>query len=94
MKEISKNGDVMIEHDLEYVLNHMKTEGKRKVTFVTGTATVVWKFVPVSQCRDYDGTFAGWADRPGEVLQKMNWVVGKSPVYTNFWNVVLEKVEK
>jgi hypothetical protein len=78
-----------MEHDLHYVLDYMRAEKKRKVTFMTESATVVWEFIPVSQCRDYDGTFAGWTDRPGEVLQKMNWIVGRNPVYTNFWNVTL-----
>jgi hypothetical protein len=79
-----------MEHDIESVLQHMRTEKKSKVVFTTEQATTTWEFIPVSQCRDYDGTLAGWNDRPGEtVLQKIYWPVDGFPRYTNYWNASL-----
>lgn len=72
-------------------VQRMRQSSTTKLVFQTDFELIEWEFIPVSQARDYDGTFAGWDDRPNEtVLQLMIWRNNETPRYTNFWNFKLE----
>ena len=76
--------------DPAHVLSRMRERGTTRMSWSFKNLSVVWEFIPVSQCRDFDGTDAGWPDRPGEeVLQKVFWRAGESPQYTNYWDAKL-----
>lgn len=79
----------MICLDFNKVLDRMRSRKAKRLSWKLPKMTVIWEFIPVSQCRDYDGTFAGWNDRPGEVLQQTIWEAGKAPRYSNYWGAKL-----
>jgi hypothetical protein len=74
----------ILDSKIAYAL--MKEDDCRGLKFRDESVVVTWDYVPVSRCRDYDGTPAKWARSDGEVLQQCVWRTGETPRYTNHWS--------
>lgn len=76
-----------------YAINHldearkrMQSRKSRRVCWTYPHMIVEFKLISAHQARNWDGSSAGQGnDLNQTILQRMTWVNGQSPRFTNWW---------
>lgn len=72
--------------DRDEAVARMKKRNTSKISWTLKNVRIEWEYIPATNVRNYDGTYAGSGNNPEQkVLQCLIQREGRMPTYTNFW---------